>query len=84
MDTPVKEKAQGLLKVIFQTTKGVEEKINNALKVEDNKWKYVRSNGQVMKKKSTLDPKQMAIALGEVYHKREKTGEIRYRYFPSQ
>jgi len=37
-----------------------------------------------MKRKSTLDPKQMAISLGEEYQKRKMNGEIYYKYIPNQ
>ena len=81
--TPVKEKAQGLLKVVFNTTKGIEENIIYALRIEDNNWKYIRSNGQKMIKKTSLNPKKMAIVLGKVYHEKNMDGKIHYKYIPN-
>ena len=78
-----KERVQGLLKIIFKTRKGIEENIIYALRMEDNNWEYIRSNGQKMIKKTNLNPEKMAIALGKVYRQSRRVGEIHYKYIPN-
>ena len=49
-------------------------------KVGDNgNWRCVRSNGQILTRQTSLNPKQMAKTLGQIYCDRGENGSITYK-----
>ena len=75
------EEKLGILEITLKEKTEVKKSQIYAFRLNGNGyWKYQRSNGQILNKKSSLNPKQMAHALGEVYCKKNMTGEIRWVY----
>lgn len=79
---PLKKNIDGVLEILI-TEKLCLKKTHTiyASKINDNgTWEYYRKNGQNLAKKSSLNPEQMALALGREYSKRNMKGEIHWRY----
>ena len=76
--TPVKEKVDGILEIILK--EDLPKKIYASRINGNGSWSYIRSNGQVLRKETKLNPKQMAIAIGKEYSKLGIDGKIRWSY----
>jgi len=79
--TAVREEKLSTLEIILKENGQEIKNIICAFKLDTNgKWKYQRSNRQVLKKQSSVNPKQHAYRIRKLYNKQGKTGKISWEY----
>ena len=74
----------GVLEIILAKNSKKKQIIYASRINENGTWHYYRNNGQILARKSSLNPEQMAIALGKEYNRRNLDGEIHWRYISTQ